>query len=259
MKRIFLILLITVILTSCITSKFEIVKDKIEIKNKNYVKILQISDLHMKKKKVIYDDVISKINEIKPDLLFITGDSIEYDKDLDLLDSYLSQIDSSIKKYAILGNREYRYKVSLEKLKNVYEKNGIKLLINQTDKIQIGDLNFYIIGFDDFLFGNINEELLKTIDNSDLNLIMVHCPEFFDTIKNEVSDKNKVLVFSGHTHGGQITFFGAPLYLPKGSGKYLKGKYQSGNKTLYVSKGIGNISIDFRFFAKEDIVLIEIN
>jgi predicted MPP superfamily phosphohydrolase len=63
-------------------------------------------------------------------------------------------------------------------------------------------------------------------------------------------------MFSGHTHGGQITFFGIPIYLPPGSGGYCSGRYSKGNCVLYVSRGIGNNnSLDFRFFSDPELLV----
>jgi predicted MPP superfamily phosphohydrolase len=60
-------------------------------------------------------------------------------------------------------------------------------------------------------------------------------------------------MLSGHTHGGQVTFFGLPLILPEGSGRYCAGEYASGACELHVSRGIGNSTVDFRLFADPEI------
>jgi predicted MPP superfamily phosphohydrolase len=64
-------------------------------------------------------------------------------------------------------------------------------------------------------------------------------------------------VFCGHNHGGQVTFFGLPLYLPKMHGPYLAGDYRVGAMRLFVSKGIGTSRYDFRIFARPDILIFE--
>jgi hypothetical protein len=65
-------------------------------------------------------------------------------------------------------------------------------------------------------------------------------------------------VLSGHTHGGQVTFFGlwAP-YLPSDYGqKYRTGLVVTENTTVIVSNGIGTIFPPIRFFAPPQIVEI---
>ncbi len=66
------------------------------------------------------------------------------------------------------------------------------------------------------------------------------------------------MVLSGHTHGGQITFFGLKIYTPGGSGNYLKGWYQLDTIKMYVSKGIGTTVLPLRFFARAEVAIFYI-
>jgi hypothetical protein len=68
-------------------------------------------------------------------------------------------------------------------------------------------------------------------------------------------------MFSGHTHGGQVTFFGlwAP-YLPSDYGqKYLKGIVETNGITVLISNGIGTSALPIRFFARPqyDVIVLE--
>ena len=252
MKRLYFILITLFIFTSC-----HIPEIKKSIINKNIgspVKILHISDLHLKKNKPIYDKVINKINTIKPDLLFITGDSIDKKRNLPLLDSFLKKIDPQIKKYAIAGNWEYWCRVNFSKLKDVYKKNGVRFLVNESDEVMIRDHCFYIYGLDDYIGGKPDITKIK-IDPEKHIIVMSHCPVLFDHMAEDYK-KTPMYVLSGHTHGGQITFFGKPLILPEGSSKYVKGIYKKDNMKLFVSKGIGNSIIDFRIGARPDMFYI---
>ena len=65
-------------------------------------------------------------------------------------------------------------------------------------------------------------------------------------------------ILSGHTHGGQINLFGYVPFLPKGSGKYLKGWYDEKSPGMYVSKGIGTSIIPARFFARAEIAIFNL-
>ncbi len=227
------------------------IKDEINKNLKNKIKIVHISDLHIKRDKKIYKDLIGNINNIKPDLLLITGDSIENNKNLPLLDKLLSKINEPIKKYAILGNHEYRGNVNVNDLKKIFEKNGVKLLINNGEEITIKGTKINLWGADDY---HPDFEKFKYKENL-INIIMVHRPVYFDEICKIYHDKD-IIVSSGHTHGGQITFFGKPLLLPDGCGNYLKGKYINNNLILYVSKGIGTTGLDLRINADPDLIFI---
>lgn len=248
--KFFLPLLILILLFfAC--NHLEIIKDEVNRNLKNEIKIVHISDLHLKRDKKIYQKVIDTINNIDPDLLFITGDSVSNNKKLPLLNKILSKLNKSIKKYAILGNHEYFSKLNINDLEDTYKKNGVKLLVNSGETFTIKETVINLWGMDDYV---PNLKNFNYMDDA-INIIMVHCPVYFDEIAKKYPD-NEIIVLSGHTHGGQIIFFGKPILLPEGCGNYLKGKYIKGKLCLYVSKGIGNTGIDLRIHANPDIIFI---
>ena len=74
--KIFLLLIfIILLLSSC--SRIKIIKNEINRNLNNKVKIVHISDLHIKRDKKIYQNLIKIINNIDLDLLLITGDTID--------------------------------------------------------------------------------------------------------------------------------------------------------------------------------------
>ncbi|MBC7417461.1 MAG: metallophosphoesterase, partial [Pedobacter sp.] len=91
------------------------------------VKIIQISDLHFDKFRNFHKSIARKINSIKPDLIFITGDSVDHTDKIEPLNRFLELIDHCILKYAITGNWEYWGNVNLQKLNDVYAKNNCQL------------------------------------------------------------------------------------------------------------------------------------
>lgn len=83
---------------------------------------------------------------------------------------------------------------------------------------------------------------------------MVHSPEYFGTLAGKAD-----LVLAGHTHGGQVRVpFLPPLWLPHGSGSYVEGWYQDGGSRLYVSRGIGNSVLEFRFNCRPELPVIDL-
>ncbi|SEA53112.1 hypothetical protein SAMN05443667_105133 [Flavobacterium gillisiae] len=80
---------------------FDISKSK-----KNRIKIIQISDLHFDELRYFHKTIAKKINSIQPDLVFITGDSVDKTGKTASLNEFLQLIDQSIQKYAITGNWE---------------------------------------------------------------------------------------------------------------------------------------------------------
>jgi predicted MPP superfamily phosphohydrolase len=66
-------------------------------------------------------------------------------------------------------------------------------------------------------------------------------------------------MLAGHTHGGQIRFFGFAPVLPRGSGGYVSGWYRGRSRLpMYVSRGIGTSLLRARFGAPPEIPVFEI-
>ncbi|PNQ72364.1 metallophosphoesterase [Hanstruepera neustonica] len=223
------------------------------------IKIIQISDLHFDQLRYFHMSIAKKINSIKPDLLFITGDSVDKTEKIKSLNEFLELIDISIKKYAITGNWEYWGNVNLTELNSVYSKNNCELLINENRTISIKNREISIIGIDDFVGGNADfAKAVENLKETKTNIVLSHCPEHRDVITKEKGNLNIDLVLSGHTHGGQITFLGIVPFKPQGSGKYLKGWYKETEPKMYISKGIGTSILPIRFGARAEMVEMEI-
>ncbi|PHS06375.1 MAG: metallophosphoesterase [Kordia sp.] len=226
---------------------------------KNKIKIIQITDLHFDELKNFHKSIAKKINLLKPDLIFITGDSVDKNENIDSLNKFLELIDKSIQKFAITGNWEYWGNINLTKLKDVYSKNNCELLINENRTITIHNREISIIGIDDFVGGDADfKKAVEDLKQTDTNIVLSHCPEHRDIISKEKGNLNIDLVLSGHTHGGQITFFGFAPFKPQGSGKYLKGWYKETEPKMYISKGVGTSILPIRFCARAEMVEMDI-
>lgn len=223
------------------------------------IRVIQVSDLHLDQLRSFHKSFAKKLNSIKPDLVFFTGDSIDTTEKVDVLNEFLELIDLSIAKYAITGNWEYWGNVDLKKLKDVFAQNNCQLLINENRSISIRGREISIIGIDDFVGGNADfVKATKNIRNTETNIVLSHCPEYRDIIAKQNKHLHIDLVLSGHTHGGQITFLGFAPFKPHGSGKYLKGWYRESEPKMYISKGIGTSILPIRFGARAEIVEIEL-
>lgn len=233
---------------------FDLTKNK-----KNKVKIIQISDLHLEKIRYFHNSIARKINALQPDIILITGDSVDKTEKIDALDSFLQLIDNSIKKYAITGNWEYWGRVDLDKLKAVYQKNNCELLINENRNLRIKNREIAIIGIDDYVGGQANfKKSIADLKTADTTILLSHCPEYREIISQEKGDLDIDLVLSGHTHGGQITFLGFVPFKPRGSGRYLKGWYRDAAPLMYISKGIGTSILPIRLGARAEMVEMDI-
>ena len=79
-------------------------------------KIVQISDIHYGRtiKKQELQNMVNKVNQLKPDIIVLTGDLIDKDtmltdKMATVISDILKQLNGTIGKYAITGNHDYKF------------------------------------------------------------------------------------------------------------------------------------------------------
>lgn len=258
---ILLILLITLIYsrfigtTGLITNEIPLTTNIIE-ESYNGLKIVQFADIHYKK--VITEEkikeLLKEINKLKPDIILFTGDLLDKDynltnTDINFLIEELSKLKSTYGNYAIIGDNDYK---KIDTLKNIYIQSNFTLLENtytiihnqNNDKIFIGGLSSYTYDKADI---NTTMNYFTSNENINYKIIMVHEPDYIDTIINKYKDIN--LILAAHSINGSIN---VPLIkntlLPKYSEKYYKPHYKINNTDIYITNGIGVNNINFRLF-----------
>jgi predicted MPP superfamily phosphohydrolase len=85
-------------------------------------------------------------------------------------------------------------------------------------------------------------------------ILMAHEPDIFPSVPERVA-----LTVCGHTHGGQVRFFGyAPVVPSKFGNRYAYGHIVEGGRNLIVSGGLGCSGLPVRFGAPPEIVIVEL-
>lgn len=217
--------------------------------------IVQISDLHIGGliDKEFVEASVVKINALKPDIVFITGDLI--DTELESIKASVKALESIESKhgiYYILGNHEYFHN-PLEIISYIQTTN-IQLLMNENAQIDALKLN--VVGVTD-LIGYRMELLEPDIHKAftDINpeyktILLAHQPKFIEYLAEYTPE----LILSGHTHGGQIWPFG---YLIKLQQPYVKGLHTLANGgSIYVNSGIGFWGPPMRLASQAEIAYI---
>ncbi len=220
------------------------------------IRIAHVTDLHLREATPLMDRLVEKLNGLRPDLIVFTGDLVESPEGLPLLYAYLDALDASVPKYAILGNWEYKGRLDVGDYRTALAAHGVTLLVNEPASPVIKTTMLNILGLDDYLEGDPSFAGYAPASGA-LNIVLGHCPALFHELVSTFGpDAEPVYMFSGHTHGGQITLFGIPIYLPPGSGGFCSGRYGEGNHTLFVSRGIGNQeAMDFRLFSDPEFMV----
>ena len=217
--------------------------------------IVQISDLHIGgliDKEFVKNSVL-KINALKPDIVFITGDLI--DTALEHIEDTVRELDGISSKhgiYYILGNHEYFHNPL--KLIDFMKTTQIKLLLNE--HVTIDALKLNVVGVTDrigyrtnFLAPDIHKAF-SGCNNAYKTILLAHQPKFIEELGNYTPD----LILSGHTHGGQIWPF---EYLVRLQQPYVKGLHKLPNGShIYVNSGIGFWGPPMRLDSQAEIAYI---
>lgn len=221
------------------------------------VRLLQISDLHLSSFNSYFDKVARQVADLQPDLIVLTGDYLEEERNIRGVLSFLKELKATHGIYAVQGNWEYWSRLEGENLRRHFAGVGVKLLINERADLEINGRALSIFGLDYPSSIDHLHQLQKEVDPQRFNLLLSHVPAF----SHEQLNEHIKLILSGHTHGGQIRLpFLPPFYLPRYSGRFVAGFYHVSQHRipLYVSRGVGTSVLPLRFFCRPEIGLFEL-
>lgn len=252
-------------------------------KSFNGLKIVQISDLHLGgwASADPLNEAITRINSLQPDLVFFTGDLVNYRTDEAFpFKEYLKKLNAKHGIFATLGNHDYgdytRWSTVEAKRQNMtdlysfFDEIGWKLLNNSNQLIEIGDEKIAVIGVENWgafsrfpRYGDIQKAIAGT-ENASVKLLLSHDPSHWEEIITQ-QQPDIDITFAGHTHGFQ---FGIEIRKLKWSPaqyiyKHWAGLYQEqaiGQKPqyLYVNRGLGTIGYPGRVGILPEITLFEL-
>lgn len=237
------------------------------------IKIVQLSDLHSKP----FNKVIAITENIKPDIIAITGDYInDHCKNKAKMLEMAKRLSQIATVFYITGNHERRLD-NFDSLMNELSSCGFNVLLNEVDSINVNNSTINILGLDEnqadfadykarkngtFIYQDMSPYFVELENKDGFKLVLSHFPENFEAVEeNNYSQYNFDLQLSGHAHGGQFILpLIGPVFSP-GQGikpKYARGSFGS-RPRLIVSRGLGNAEFPFRLFNHPQINVIHIN
>lgn len=235
--------------------------------SKSKLRLLLLTDLHFRENLWPYHyKLANTVNELQPDLILITGDTLDRTGKICPMDKFFSLLDRDIPKVAIPGNHDYKAEVDISLLEDIYQKYNCRLLINETEAFELKGKRLVVTGLDDFIESESQfREAVKEVGNEEHHLLLIHSPLQQEQVKkkiqkiNQQRDADKQLnigyIFAGHNHGGQVRIPGYVPVLPIKSGDYVNGWYNLEKPCMYVSRGFGTSTVPFRFGARAEITL----
>ncbi|HEY6490036.1 MAG TPA: metallophosphoesterase [Terracidiphilus sp.] len=231
-------------------------------------RMAQLSDIHldMFTEPYFLRDIVARINRLRPDAVFLTGDFVTHQW---LPHKYpihaawacariLDGIECT-RRYAILGNHDVV--VSAQAVTAALTASRIPVLRNSFAPLELGASRLWLAGLDDPVEGHPDldqaiPEFLR--DRADQPvLLMCHAPDYADTVLAHPAGKSVAFMLSGHTHGGQIRApFLGPMVLPDLGKKYVEGLFQLQGMQLYVNRGLGTVGVPVRFNCPPELTCI---
>lgn len=206
--------------------------------------IAHVSDMHVGKftRGAVLRRIAEATNELRADLVLVTGDLIDFDlDDLPAAADLLRRIDPRGGMFVVEGNHDlFESRAGFER---GVRAAGLRLLLNEAETIAVRGAAVQILGLRwgrpgggrGALVEDQFAELQPQRDAGAFQILLAHHPHAFDA----AAGAGVPLTLAGHTHGGQLNLTEriglGPLMF-----RYWSGLYRKNDAALVVSNGVGN-------------------
>ncbi len=234
-------------------------------------RIAQLSDIHISPFTTAdyIHRCVSITNELKPDLIALTGDYIAWDTaQQGEVVRTLAGLRAPFGVFGCLGNHEEESGTE-ESITRLFTAQGIHILRQARAPIVLGGETLNLIGIDE-PHGQTEMEWRRDLHRKlrqikelmmpeTVNILLSHgdFPHMFDRVAELGID----LMLAGHTHGGQLSldFVHRGLNLSHLIYDYNSGWYVKNGAQLYVNRGIGTTGFPIRLGARPEISVFELS
>lgn len=220
--------------------------------------IVFVSDIHhgpyFSKQRV--RKLVSRINNLSPEIILLGGDYVQRNpKYIEPFFDEAMNLEAKAGIYGVLGNHDHWEDEVLSR--NFMTQCGIEICDNASYWVHINSDSIKIGGVGDLWEDDqILENTTHDLNSNDFCVLISHNPDYFEQMNSNLID----LAVAGHTHGGQITFFGnsAPVLPIVNGEKYRYGLKTKGDAFLYITSGVGTVTPPVRFFCRPEIVVFNL-
>jgi uncharacterized protein len=214
--------------------------------------ILHLSDLHADISEGAMRQVLSIVGDLRYDICVLTGDYRgatygPFESSLKTIDTLRSRLNGPL--YGVLGNHDsIRMAPRLEAM-------GIRMLFNECEVLSRGEEEIYLAGVDDAHFYRADDIAMAAsqIPQDGFSILLSHTPEIYDRAAAAGFD----LMFSGHTHGGQLCLPGGiPIKLEANLPRVMgAGLWRHAGMVGYTSVGAGTSILPVRLNCPPEVTL----
>jgi len=261
----FLALIIAVIIYMRIEAGMLKVKRVYFTKKKACLKIVHISDIHIKKLKVSQSRIAEAIRNEKPDIVIATGDYIEKPGQAEDFFEFFKRTLNGYRVIMCLGNHDYKSfrgdDKGLAQFVRSLESLGATVLDNKSFCFEKYPRKYNIIGLADLKSGRpvTGDELNLLRSAGHTNIAISHNPDIALEIPHGIVD----YLFCGHFHGGQIW---APFNFEFRILRHdrlcrmgiVRGLHKVNGIMVYINRGLGNVIVPFRFMSWPELTVYHI-
>lgn len=228
-------------------------------------KIALLSDLHFGDDgEPIAAAALRRLKEIRPDLILLTGDYVDWGSRAPAYDhalAFLARLQAPLGVFAVLGDADRTF--SRKSCEFCHEpgsgaptqRHSVVFLkdAQKTIATPLGD--FLIIGIDPERGAHPTSHIWQFLEGETPALLLSHTSEIYKNI----SGAREIMVLSGDTHGGQVLLpaWFWRLTRRKPDPAHIHGFFREGKKALFVTRGLGSSGVHFRLGAPPEIVVLE--
>ena len=211
-------------------------------------------------------NLVSRINQLKPDLVLFGGD---YGADHEAAVAFFKKLPAIHARYAMLGvvgeADRGTTPAELEELKDAMRNAGVTPLVNEVNRVRLGNSSVYVAGLDEPVGGTPDiSSLSARVSASDYVILLCHNPSVIPDTQLATDSSGRLgwydLALFGHTHGGQVPLLRSLLDIAGDvPSRYLGGWLTENRVDMLVSRGVGTSVIPIRLFCLPQIHSIDVS
>lgn len=215
------------------------------------LRIVHLSDLHVDHARPLFDEVRTRVNALKPDLLVFTGDSLNDREGLPAFQALLSGVEAPVGRFAVRGNHDTGFWAEVD----LFGGGVATELKGQSEDRPAANLSICGAPYDS---PHALRDCLAATAPGRFVIAAYHTPDLAESMRQHPPD----LYLAGHTHGGQVRmpFYGALITLSDFDKKYEMGRAAFGPTTIFVSRGVGvePEAPRIRFLCRPEVAVIDL-
>ena len=225
------------------------------------LKIVYVSDIHYGTffKNDRLDQLVERVNALDADIILLGGDYGEDSQGALEFWQKKPAFRARIATLCVFGNHDRTLpEENFIPIQDAMKAAGAIPLANDVYVLEKDGHTLAFAGPDDYYNGYPDlERLVHLSQTADFTIFLPHTPDILPQVYQLPEGPFYQLALCGHTHGGQVAFFG---YAPKPSSdygnRYRSGWYHEEGTDILVSNGVGTSMLPVRLGARPQFHLI---